>query len=248
VQMKTGGYTLLKASLIALVAVAATYSLHGNRTLDSVGANGAEQGKQYGLTSDSDHPMIVELEIALRESRRSHAQEAEAKARKIEALEKEINRMRSNRSAADGRPGEKCRQPADWQVSSIDPGSAWQDSQNDSVLLQLDEHLAMDIMDAGWEQSIELRVYDLIAESPGLEGNELIHTSCGSTFCRVEFQHDDAEAESRLLAAVARSTDWSEGYDDFFQYRLTRDENVDGRPGSVFFISRKGFELPIPSY
>lgn len=246
--MKTGGYTLLKASLVALVAVAATYSLYGHRTTDTGGVTGAEQGERSGRMSDSDHPVINELEIALRESRLRHAQQAEAQARQIEALEKEIDRMRSDHEELDGRLREECRQRADWQDGSTDLGDNWRDREKHAVLSQLEDHLAVDVIDAGWEQSIEFRLLDLFAESPGLEGNELIHTSCGSTFCRVEFQHDDEEAVSRLLAAVARDAEWSEGFDDFFQYRLTREESLDGRLGSVFFISRKGFELPVSSY
>jgi hypothetical protein len=196
-------------------------------------------------TPNDHRRRIAELEDQLRQSRRKHTQKISAQARKIRTLENRIDSLLQRRMATAPRSSNDNTTVFETQRLPLKRAGRLHDDENEAMLFELEEWLAMDEANADWEESIEFRMLDLFTTVSGLEGNELIHTMCGNSFCRVEFEHDDATAKSRLLAAVARQADWTEGFDEFVQYQIPGDGSVSGNPGSVFFVSRKGFRLPV---
>jgi hypothetical protein len=178
---------------------------------------------------------VAELEQALAASRRRHAEQATAQARVIATLEARIAQLQQARTKHAG-AADRDAQGGVYAQAHAD---------RDAALFALEERLAAQPVDPDWERAIELDVFELFAASPGLDGNALVYTSCGSTFCRVEFEHADAAAESRLLAAVAQRSAWSANYQDVFQYRAADDQGATDALTSVFFVSRRGFALPL---
>jgi hypothetical protein len=181
------------------------------------------------------HDRVEELERELAQLQQHYAEQLTRQARHISALEARLARGQPRGDAV--RPGTEPGPPgrADDTIAG----------DRDAVLFALEEHLAMQPVDPDWEREIELDLFGLFAETPGLDGNALVHASCGSTFCRVEFEHANATAESRLLAAVAQDATWSADYQDVFQYRPADGERLEVAKTSVFFVSRKGFTLPM---
>lgn len=210
--------------------------------------------KRFGIQAESvtttevDRLRMVELKKALSESRHRHAHEVAAQARQIKLLEERINRLQQHRRDSD------LKIEPEQEFTLIEPSlpilpmpkrqRLWLANQ-ELVVSELEGQLAIDQVDAEWAGSIEARMNDLINEIPELEGNELIQTSCGSTFCRIEFQHENAITESEFLTAVASRINLTEDFGKFIQYRTAIDNNWDGRISSVFFVSRKEYELPV---
>jgi hypothetical protein len=195
--------------------------------------------------SEGDRLRIAELEKELAQSRHRHTQEVAAQVRQIQTLEERINQLKQHRKA----PKLNIEPNLDFKLTkpsvTMPENHVVLDEDREMVVFELEDQLAADLDDAEWAESIELRMVELITEAPELEGNELIHTSCGSTFCRVEFQHENATAESKFLATIASHIDLIEGFDEYFLYRTAIDDSLDGRVGSLFFVSRKGYELPV---
>lgn len=194
-----------------------------------------------------DRRRVAELERELAAARRRHAQQETVQASRIAELEAQVASLQRQRSRFG------TDMAADAYAMDYENGATTargrQGNDRDAVLFALEENLAMQPVDSDWERDIELDLYDLFAETPGLDDSALLQASCGSTFCRVEIEHADARAEARLLAAVARQSAWSADYQDVFQYRPAeddhRDDHRDDGTTSVFFVSRKGFGLPM---
>lgn len=243
--MKIGVNSLLNALSISLLAVAVIYIFQKDSRIGQDHALRFDTQEVSLTTTEGDRLRIAELEKVLRQSRHRHAQEVAAQARRIKTLEEQINRLQQHRRD----PGLKIEPKPDFALAKpsvpTPKGHKLRNEDQELVVLELEEQLAADLVDAEWAESIEVRMAEIITETPELEGNELIHTSCGSTFCRVEFQHENTWAESTFLAAVASRINLTEGFDEYFLYRTAIDDSLDGRVGSVFFVSRKGYELPV---
>ena len=206
---------------------------------------GSATQEASSATTEGDLQSIAELKEALSESRQRHAQEVAAQALRIKTLEERINRLQQHPEDPelniDSKPDVAFNEPS---VSIPKRNKLWVEDP-ESVVSELERQLILGQSDVEWANSIEVRMHELITSTPEMKGNELIDTSCGSTFCRVEFQHENAMTESKFLAVVASRIDLTKDFGKYFLYRTAMDDSPNSNISSVFFVSRKGYELPI---
>ena len=116
-------------------------------------------------------------------------------------------------------------------------------SSRDTIAASLKAQLDAEPYDSDWASATEQALLNLFYDASP-EGSQLDQAECRSTFCRIDVNHVDAQAEQRFLAAFAASGQFTNDDKQGFYQRVV-DHN--GATRSVFFYARKGHELPAGS-
>jgi hypothetical protein len=138
--------------------------------------------------------------------------------------------------------------PDQYQLSEVNLDSYQTDEQNDqdsreNLVATLEQQFSDEPYDNVWSSATEQELMNSFYEAK-LEGTQLSEAKCRTTFCRIDVNHADPEAEQRFLAAFAASGKFVNDDKGGF-YHHVKDPN--GGTRTVFFYARKGHQLPVGS-
>lgn len=151
------------------------------------------------------------------------------------------------RAASSEAPDERPA-PADWQEDAKtedSPGEApvqWVNEHDtffaeaDRVAL-IEETLNAEWPDPAWSDGVSSQI-DTLLGSQELSGSELTGRTCGSTLCRVETRHRDADSMARYLDRFPLLIGWNANVFVKITHQSTGDHSV------VYYLSRSGHRLP----
>ncbi|ESQ14807.1 MAG TPA: hypothetical protein DDY14_07790 [Chromatiaceae bacterium] len=173
-----------------------------------------------------------------------------AQERRIEELQKQVEELQQ-------RLAERSRNNSDQQIAIVNPMESEMDladidvnefgkGNRGWVALELEQQLTDERYDPEWAQPMEAEIAEVVTPELQADGNELLDTLCGSTFCRVEIGHENEQAESKFLLALASRNELIGSFGDLFVHRVPPEIGGDSIH-SVFYVAREGHRLPVPA-
>lgn len=243
--MKANTKSVKDILLIVLLGVISFYLVLGNTkvTLTNL-LNSDSKGVSFP-TEIQDDAQKARVEKTLAQTHVFYKKKIAAHEHKINALNGQIKRLQQYKETATPVRGSQD------EIASTKPSSStieieeMQAANQQQLVFELEQHLANEYSDSEWAESIEAKMANVITEELQLEGNELVEAACGTTFCRIEFSHESEPADSMFLLAIASRNDLINSFEDIVTHRISAEDSGDGMAYSVFFIARKGYQLPV---
>ena len=188
----------------------------------------------------------AQFEQSLAQTHAFYKQKIAAHEHKINTLNEQIKHfLQQHEEMIFQAPDSKNKITDNKPSSTIIEAEEQQAANQQQLASELEQYLANESYDSEWAEPIETQMADVITEELRLDGNELVEASCRTTLCRIEIGHEDELAESKFLLAIASRSDLLNNIEDIMTHRVSAEESGDGIVHSVFFIARKGHQLPV---
>jgi len=163
---------------------------------------------------------------------------ASALAGELDALKKEVARLKGKPEAtrvvlvAPGSdPGEPPVAPEPEQTQSAEQREA---EMLQAAAANLDKRLASEPTDPGWSRKTVREIEEAIAANA--RGTRVLSAACASSLCRVEVEHDTAEAQRDLGEALAEVGPFRAGV--FYSY-----DEAAVPPTTTIYVVRDGYDF-----
>jgi len=108
------------------------------------------------------------------------------------------------------------------------------------AIATLENSMASEPMDANASMFASAEL-SRVMQSPVFEKTRIGEVQCGSTLCRIDVSHPDAQAEMQFSLSLSQVETFREG-EGFVQMLPRSDGGID----TVIYISRTGHQLPVP--
>ena len=242
--MKTNTKPVKDTLLILLLAVISFYLVLGNPKVLLTSLPNSDSGEVSLSKATQDDLQKVHFDQKIAQTHAFYKQIIAAHEDKINTLNGQIKRLRQFKEVATQGPDSNDK------IANTNPSlpmievEEMQAVNQQHLASELEQHLADEPYDSEWAESIEDQMANVITEELQLEGNELVEATCRSTLCRIEIGHESQLAESKFLLAIASHDDLINSIEDVVTYRVAAEDSGDGIAHSVFFIARKGHQLP----
>jgi hypothetical protein len=154
--------------------------------------------------------------------------------RELETLRADVEQHESSdsESSLDSRGEPQSARPRPEPEAIADAELAWQGDYAE----QLDEVLAGQSEDPAWSREAQATAAQSFS---GLVASSSVHTpTCGSSMCRVQIDHADADGHEQLANQLMKNFVWEA---PVMVMRTDR-----GGPGTVVYLARPGTRLPDP--
>lgn len=106
------------------------------------------------------------------------------------------------------------------------------------ILSTLDNEMSKEPYDDIWAPEMQETIATTL-QNQKFGGSELVTVACKSSLCRIDVEHDNADAESEFLHSFVPTA----GYTDTEVF-YSRSEGSDGRSEMTYYISRDGLGMP----
>lgn len=152
--------------------------------------------------------------------------------RELETLRAEVERREPSEDSLDPRADPQSARPMPEPAAIADAELAWQDDYAE----QLDEALAGQPEDPAWAREAQTAAVEVFS---GLVASSSVHTpTCGSSMCRMQIDHADADGHDQLVNQIMTGSFWEAP-------GVMMPTNGE-RPGTVVYLARPGTKLPDP--
>lgn len=167
-------------------------------------------------------------------SSRGESAEIASLRRELEMLRADVERRESSDSvdSLDSRGDPQSERPRPEPEAIAEAELAWQGDYAE----QLDEVLAGQSEDPAWSREAQATA---LQNFSGLVAGSSVHTpTCGSSLCRVQIDHADADGHEQLANQLLENLAWEA------PVMVMRSDR--GGPGTVVYLARPGTRFPDP--